>query len=256
MPLLPFLHIFAFFCLLFGTFPTLGLNYDQKQSDWNHKTLMEMQTTLGDDELLRLMRAGDESAFVSLYRRRQGSIYRFALRMSGSEAVAEDVTQEVFITLMCDNGNYDPARGSLASYLYGIARYQVLRRIEKDRPLLQIAEEREDYLIATNAPNDRIESTIEGLISLNDPLGDLTRRETIESVRQAVLALPPHYREVVVLCDLHEMSYAETAQVIGCAIGTVRSRLHRARALLFEKLSSQKVGEKSSRQADLANSFV
>jgi RNA polymerase sigma-70 factor (ECF subfamily) len=217
---------------------------------------METQTTISDEELLRMMRAGDESAFVSLYRRRQGSIYRFALRMSGSEAVAEDVTQEVFMTLMFENGNYDPSRGSLAAYLYGIARYQVLRRIEKDRQLLQICDEREDHLIASNAANDRIELTIEGLISLNDPLGDLTRRETIESVRQAVLALPPHYREVVVLCDLHEMSYAETAQVIGCAIGTVRSRLHRARALLFEKLSAQNVDEKSSRQADLANSFV
>jgi RNA polymerase sigma-70 factor (ECF subfamily) len=217
---------------------------------------MEMQTTLSDDELLRMMRAGDESAFVSLYRRRQGGVYRFALRMSGSEAVAEDVTQEVFITLMFENGNYDSSRGSLAAYLYGIARHQVLRRIEKDRPLLQIGDERAGHPIASNASNDRIELTIEGLISLDDPLGDLTRRETIESVRQAVLALPPHYREVVVLCDLHEMSYAEAAQVIGCAIGTVRSRLHRARALLFEKLSAQNVGEKSSRQADLANSFV
>jgi RNA polymerase sigma-70 factor (ECF subfamily) len=217
---------------------------------------MEMQTTLSDDELLQMMRAGDESAFVSLYRRRQGGIYRFALRMSGSEAVAEDVTQEVFMTLMFENGNYDPSRGSLASYLYGVARYQVLRRIEKDRAFLQISDETGDDLIASNVPNGRIEWAIEGLISPNDPLGDLTRRETIESVRQAVLALPAHYREVVVLCDLHEMSYAETAQVIGCAIGTVRSRLHRARALLFEKLSAQKVVEKSAPQADIANSFV
>jgi RNA polymerase sigma-70 factor (ECF subfamily) len=215
---------------------------------------METQTTLSDDELLQMLRAGDESAFVSLYRRRQGSIYRFALRMSGSEALAEDVTQEVFMTLVFENGKYDPSRGSLASYLYGIARYQVLRRIEKDRPLLQIGDEREDHPIATNASNDRIELTTEGLI--DDPLGDLTRRETIESVRQAVLALPPRYREVVVLCDLHEMSYAETAQVIGCAIGTVRSRLHRARALLFEKLSAREVGETNARHADLADSFV
>jgi RNA polymerase sigma-70 factor (ECF subfamily) len=215
-----------------------------------------MHTTLSDEELLRMMRAGDESAFVSLYQRRQRNIYRFALRMSGSETVAEDVTQEVFMSLICEKGKYDSSRGSLQAYLYGIARYQVLRRIEKDRPLLQIGEESEGHLIATNVPNDRIELTIEGLISHDDPLGDLTRRETVESVRQAVLALPPHYREVVVFCDLHEMSYAETAQVIGCAIGTVRSRLHRARALLFEKLSAHEAGEKSSRQADLAKSFV
>jgi RNA polymerase sigma-70 factor, ECF subfamily len=217
---------------------------------------MEIQTTLSDDELLRMLRAGDESAFVSLYRRRQGGIYRFALRMSGSEAIAEDVTQEVFITLMFNNGNYDPSRGPLVAYLYGIARHQVLRRIEKDRGLSQISGDREDPRNASNSPIDKNDKTFERLTSLNDPLGDLTRRETIESVRQAVLALPPHYREVVVLCDLHEMSYAETAQVIGCAIGTVRSRLHRARALLFEKLSALNAGKANERQPNLENSLV
>ena len=77
------------------------------------------------------------------------------------------------------------------------------------------------------------------LVAQENPLGDLTRHETIESVRRAVLALPADYREAVVLCDLHEMSYAEAAQVLGCAIGTVRSRLHRGRALLTEKLGAQ-----------------
>jgi RNA polymerase sigma-70 factor, ECF subfamily len=75
-------------------------------------------------------------------------------------------------------------------------------------------------------------------------------------VRQAVLSLPAHYREVVILCDLHELSYAETAQALGCAIGTVRSRLHRARTLLLDKLSGQEIREDHARQTDLANSFV
>jgi RNA polymerase sigma-70 factor, ECF subfamily len=209
---------------------------------------MEMHTTLSDEDLFRMMRAGDESAFVHLYHRRQKSIYRFALRMSGSEAVAEDVTQEVFLTLICEKGNYDSSRGSLAAYLFGIARYRVLRRIDKDRMLMQLIDEKVDKQNTQNAPAAPLSSaacespaTLEGLISLNDPLGDLTRREAIESVRQAVLSLPSHYREVVVLCDLHELSYAETAQALGCAIGTVRSRLHRARALLLEKLSAQNV---------------
>ncbi len=68
------------------------------------------------------------------------------------------------------------------------------------------------------------------------PLDEMSRTEAIEAVRRAVLALPERYREVVVLCDLQEMSYGETAEILGCAIGTVRSRLHRARALLIEKL--------------------
>jgi RNA polymerase sigma-70 factor (ECF subfamily) len=183
-------------------------------------------TTPSDNDLLRLMAAGDEAAFVTLYRRRQGGIYRFALQMSGSEAVAEDVTQEVFMVLMGEAKNYDPSKGSLTGYLYGIARNQVLRALSRDRSLVSIGEGYEEDG----------ETGHEQLIAQDDPLGDLTRSEMIESVRQAVTNLPQHYREVVVLCDLHEMSYAEAAQVLNCAVGTIRSRLHRARSLLIEKL--------------------
>lgn len=205
---------------------------------------MAMHSTLSDDELLELLRAGDENAFVALYRRRQGAIYRFALRMCGSESVAEDVTQEVFMTLMRGDGHYDPSRGSFSSYLFGVARNQVLRRLEKDRFLSPIYGDEED----------RDSATPESLITLADPLGDLTRKEMISSVRQAVLALPAHYREVVVLCDLHEMSYADASAALGCAVGTVRSRLHRARALLVERLRTRQAAE--ARQTGAANCFV
>jgi RNA polymerase sigma-70 factor (ECF subfamily) len=185
-----------------------------------------------DADLFTMLCAGDESAFLTLYRRRQGGIYRFALRMSGSEAVAEDVTQEVFMHLMRGNGNFDPARGSFQSYLFGIARNQVLRRIERDRAYLPIShdDDEQDGPTMTGSVNSK------NLIATHDPLIDLTRQETIDSVRQAVLSLPTHYREAVVLCDLHEMSYLEAAEVLGCAVGTIRSRLHRARGLLVERL--------------------
>jgi RNA polymerase sigma-70 factor (ECF subfamily) len=205
---------------------------------------MAMRLSLSDDELLRLLRAGDENAFLTLYRRRQGGIFRFALRMSGSEAIAEDVTQEVFMALMRGDGRYDSSRGSCQAYLYGVARNQVLRRLEKDRFLTPISDNDEE----------QDASTPDGLIALTDPLGDLTRKEVIVSVRQAVLALPAHYREVVVMCDLGEMSYAETAAALGCAVGTVRSRLHRARALLVEKLRAHQGAE--IKQAGAANCFV
>jgi RNA polymerase sigma-70 factor, ECF subfamily len=207
-----------------------------------------MHSSLSDDELLALLRAGDEGAFLTLYHRRQGGIYRFALRMSGSETVAEDVTQEVFMTLAQGNCSYDSSRGSFSAYLYGVARNQVLRRLEKDRFLSPIHEEEEG----------RESPTPESLMTLNDPLGDLTRKEMIASVRQAVLALPTHYREAVVLCDLHEMSYAEASAALGCAIGTVRSRLSRGRALLVEKLRAYQLadGAEESGQADIANCLV
>ncbi|HVF57560.1 MAG TPA: RNA polymerase sigma factor [Pyrinomonadaceae bacterium] len=180
-----------------------------------------------DTELLRLMAAGDENAFTTLYRRRQGGVYRFALQMSGSQAIAEDVTQEVFLVLMRDAQNYDQTRGSLQAYLYGVARNHVLRAFEKDHRFLPLADDSED---ADSA------SVHDSLVSHDDPLGDLTRGEMVERLRHAVLALPSHYREVVVLCELHEMSYAETAEALGCAVGTVRSRLHRARSMLVEKM--------------------
>ena len=191
---------------------------------------MTMHATQSDEELLQRMRAGEEEAFLALYRRRQGGIYRFALRMSGSEAMAEDVTQEVFLTLVRGDGQYDAARGSFSSYLFGIARNQLFKRFEKDRLLTPLTEPDEDS--ARDHP-----------IVWANPLGELARRETIASVRQAVLGLPVHYREVVVLCDLHEMSYADAAVALGCAVGTVRSRLHRARGLLADRLRGVEVVE-------------
>lgn len=169
-----------------------------------------------DDELLRQAADGDVEAFTSLYRRRQGAVYRFALRMSGSHSIAEDVTQEVFLALINNPRKYDPRRGPLEAWLIGIARKHVLRALEKTRA----------------------EAPVEETASAHDPAADLARSDTIDAVRAAVLSLPVHYREVVVLCDLNEMSYAETAAVLGAAEGTVRSRLHRARAMLLEKLSA------------------
>jgi len=174
-----------------------------------------------DDELLRRLAEGDEDAFDALFRRWRGPIFRFGLRMSGSPAVAEDVTQEVFMALITGAGRYDPGRGSLPSYLFGIARNQTLRRIEKERPYVPMPEGEDEAWGAAGAA---------------DVLEELARSERVERVREAVLSLPPRYREVVALAELQRLSYQETAAALGCALGTVRSRLHRARALLLQKL--------------------
>jgi len=163
------------------------------------------------------LRDGDEAAFTALYRRRQGGVYRFAWHMSGSAAVAEDVVQEVFLTLMREAARFDPRRGTVAGYLYGIARKHVLRVLERRSREAELAE-----VAATS----------------EDVLGRVTREESIQAVRSAVLALPAHYREVVVLCELEEVDYAGAAEALGCPVGTVRSRLSRARELLAEKLAA------------------
>jgi RNA polymerase sigma-70 factor (ECF subfamily) len=196
-----------------------------------------------DDDLLRLIAKGHEAAFAAFYRKHQGSVYRFALHMSGKTEIAEEVTQEVFLTVMGVAKQYDSKRGSAVSYLYGITRNFVLRCLERERPYVAGLEDVENdqagMLQAGVLQAGVLQAgVLKGgvLADEHDLLGELARNERIESLRKAVLALPPAYREVVVLCDLNEMDYAQAAVALGCAIGTIRSRLHRARALLMEKM--------------------
>jgi RNA polymerase sigma-70 factor (ECF subfamily) len=181
-------------------------------------------TNPSDAELLHLMSTGDDSAFVTLYRRNQGLIYRFALLMSGSANIAEEVTQEVFLMLIRKPNGFDPARGPLLAYLYGVARNHVFSFLKRERAYVPLVMDSDDEDNATP------------IIARDDPFGDCTRNEMITLVRQAVLTLPLRYREVVVLCDFQEMSYAEAAAVLDCAVGTINSRLHRGHALLLKKL--------------------
>lgn len=177
-----------------------------------------------DEALIPRVAAGDPAAFAMLFRRRQGEVYRFALHMTASPATAEDVTQDVFLAVMRDAHRFDATRGSVPAWLCGIARNFVRRRFDRDRTMLPLDDE-------AGAEAD-LPPVVE------DPLGDLTRAERLEALRRAILSLPLRYREVVVLCDLQEMNYADAAAALGCALGTVRSRLHRARALLAVKVSA------------------
>ncbi|QQS47484.1 MAG: RNA polymerase sigma factor [Acidobacteriota bacterium] len=181
----------------------------------------------GDEELLRRMMTGDAQAFEALYDRRQGGVFRFALRMCGSTALAEDITQDVFIEFMRDAHQFNPEKGTVAGYLFGITRHKVLRRLQRERVLVSMSED------------GGADSDDAGYYE-HDPLVDLSRQEMIDSVRQAVLALPIHYREVVVLCNLNEMSYEQAAVLIGIPVGTVRSRLNRARGMLADKLRAHR----------------
>jgi RNA polymerase sigma-70 factor (ECF subfamily) len=209
------------------------------------KLRMTQRNDLSDNDLLRLMLGGDEEALAHLYRRRQAGVYRFALQMSGSKPIAEDVTQEVFLFLMREGQVFDPARGSVSGFLLGVARTYVLRRLRVEHLLSPLADEHEE------------DSSVFQTAGELCPLEDLTRAETIESVRRAVLSLPPKYREVVVLCELQDVSYVETAEILGCAIGTVRSRLHRARALLLSKLRpAENVADADSARVKSARGFA
>jgi RNA polymerase sigma-70 factor (ECF subfamily) len=181
-----------------------------------------------DQELLRQLAQGNETAFASLYERYQGPLFRFVLHMSGNNATAEEVTQEVFMLLMGKPKGYEPEKGSVAGYLFGIARNLTRRIMQRSRLDLPIDEESFD---AGNMP---------ALASDLDVLAELSNAELVECLRKAVLALPEQYREVVALCDLEEMSYADAAAILECSPGTVASRLHRARTILKTRMLKTK----------------
>lgn len=176
--------------------------------------------------LLRRAGKGDEEAFTLLYRRHQAALYRFALRMSGNAWAAEEIVQDVFMTLMRDPKKYDPARGTLGGFLYGVTRNRVLKHIERS-PRREVPLEEKNE----NGAGSRIV-----LLDSSTPATQAEKRERAEQVWAAVLDLPAEFREAVVLCELEEWSYEEAAQMIGCPIGTIRSRLHRGRALLMARL--------------------
>jgi RNA polymerase sigma-70 factor (ECF subfamily) len=152
-------------------------------------------------------------------------LYRFALRMTGSTWGAEEIVQDIFMTLLREPKKYDVERGTLGGYLYGIARNRVMKYLERLPREISLEERNEDG----SGPGIVLEDTF-------TPAMWAEKRQRMEQVRAAVLELPSEFRETVVLCELEEMSYDEAAQLIGCPVGTIRSRLHRGRALLLAKL--------------------
>jgi len=178
-----------------------------------------------DEVLLKRSAKGDEDAFTQLYRRHQAQIYRFALRMTGHTWAAEEIVQDVFMTLVREPKKFDPGRGMLGAFLYGVARKRVMKHLERlprEFPL--------------EVRNEEGEAKVVDIADQRTPAHLAEMRERREQVRSAVLALPPEFRETVVLCELEEMSYEQAAKILECPVGTVRSRLHRGRALLLAKL--------------------
>lgn len=184
-----------------------------------------------DEDLVAGIAAGERVSLSVLFRRRQPNVYRFALHLTGSPAMADDVTQDVFITVIREAARFDAERGSVVAWLCGIARNFVRRRLALDRG-------------AASLDDEGIESVMPAVTA--DPLADLTSAEAIESLRRAVLSLPFRYREVVVLCDLQELPYADAAAALNCPIGTVRSRLNRGRSLLAAKMLDKRRREEGA----------
>jgi RNA polymerase sigma-70 factor (ECF subfamily) len=188
---------------------------------------MTTTTATTDIELVRQLKAGNADAFQALYRRHQGPLYRFALLRCGSADTAADIVQEVFMGLLTGGVVFDPLRGQLQSFLFGVARNLALKLDEAARRTVSSTVD-EDEAEAAEAACDGLE-----------PLKRLLHNELAEEVRRALAQLPPHYREPLILYEMHDLSYVEIADICQVDIGTVRSRLSRARAALAKRLQRQ-----------------
>ena len=168
-----------------------------------------------DVRLLADIVAGVEQSFVELYRRRHNDVYRFAFAMAKSRSFAQDVTQEVFLNVLENASRFDSAKGTVRAWLFGCARHVTLDRLRLERRW-----------------TDDMPADLGTLDSDERLLAD----QRVERLHAAIARLPIEYREALVLFELQELTYAETAAVLHCPVGTVRSRLHRGRVLLATML--------------------
>lgn len=186
-----------------------------------------------DSELLRQARTGLAAAFNALYRRHQGPLYRYALLRCGSSDTAADIVQETFMGLLTGKLQFDPLRGQLQHFLFGVARMLALRH----------APARERHLHDNNDDDDDVPDLAS---DEPEPLARLLDNETAEEVRRALGQLAPHYRDVLILYEIQDLSYQEIAAVCQVDIGTVRSRLSRGRALLAKRLAAWRPAESAA----------
>jgi RNA polymerase sigma-70 factor, ECF subfamily len=175
-----------------------------------------------DQELLLATAGGDECAFVEIYRRHRDRVFRFAYRMTGSPDTARDVTHSAFVGLLEAPGRYDAERAGLGTYLCAAARNLSLRhasRVWRERPLSS----------ALGLRPSREPSPEQGLLV----------EERARLVRDAVLALAPLHREVLILAEYEELDLARIAEIVNAEVGAVKVRLHRARRKLRAALEAR-----------------
>jgi RNA polymerase sigma-70 factor (ECF subfamily) len=193
---------------------------------------MTTPPALSDIELLRQMRAGAASAFETLYLRHQGPLFRFALLRCGSPDAAADVVQEAFMGLLTNSLKFDPLRGALQNFLFGVARNLVMKH--------EYARQRGAVQSVHAGDDEDDDGAFELADDAAEPLNRMLGNEQAEQVRRALALLAPHYRDVVILYEMHDLSYQEIADICQLDIGTVRSRLSRARAALAKRLGAQR----------------
>ena len=189
----------------------------------------DKQRSVSDEELLAQAKGGYKPAFDIFYERYKRRILNYVYRMVGARERAEDIAQDVFIKAYLALGRYE-SRGKALHWLYTIAG-NLCRNFARDnrlRPKLSL--DKEVSLDETAEFYDIVASEAE------NPRDIAVSKETEAIVHKHIMLLPEKYREVLVLCDIQGCSYEDVASILKCKIGSVGSRLSKARMLLAEKL--------------------
>lgn len=182
--------------------------------------------TTSDAALLTRIRAGDAVALSTVYRRHSAAVFRFASLHAPSRDAAADATQETFLWLSTNGATgFDSSRSSLAAFLCGVARNHGLRIRAVEARFAELPDDNH-HLLAQNGFDS----------SIDDVLSHLLARERGDALLSALALLPAEHREVIALVEFEDFSYADAASIIGCPIGTVRSRLSRAKEALRERV--------------------
>ena len=197
-------------------------NASGRDSRRTREAAHNMKNTGDDSEHMAQLARGDASALRPLYERHGRALLRFSSAMCRSRQSAEDLVHDTFVALLREPNLFDPAQGNVFGYLCGILRHRVSRHFRHERRLVPLVD---DERAPPQASHD-------------NPVDEIARTEASRAFRRALLELPLQHREVIALCDLEELPYAIVANILNCPIGTVRSRLHRARALLTLRLAS------------------
>jgi RNA polymerase sigma-70 factor, ECF subfamily len=178
----------------------------------NPKLTPEAMQRLADEDLMTLVERRDPDAFAILYDRHGGAAYSLAHRIVGDPSVAEDVTQEAFLSLWRSGARFDPARGSVRTWTLGIVRNRsidALRRLAGSAPKLDLDDE---GVLETQPAGELTE-------------GEAIRRETARTVRGALRDLPAEQSEVIGLAYFGGFSHSEIAEMLGMPLGTVKGRM-------------------------------
>lgn len=182
---------------------------------------------LADEELITLVERQDADAFAVIYDRHGGAAYSLAHRIVGDPAVAEDVTQEAFLSVWRSGARFDAARGSVRSWTLGIVRNRAI-----------------DALRRAASPAPKLDLDDDGVLE-GQAAGELTdaeaiRRETAQRVRGALGELPDEQSQVIGLAYFGGFTHSEIAEMLGMPLGTVKGRmrlgLEKIRVMLGERM--------------------